>query len=129
MAVAHTRRVVGREDEVALVREFLDACGTAPAALVVEGEAGIGKSVVLEHAIDLAITGGRCVLRAGPAEAEASVSFGVLDDLLEQVPPDVLEGLPLPLARAIRVALLVEDPGSTPPTARAVALAFRAGRL
>ena len=49
-----TSEVVGREQELAAVAAFLDEAGELPAALVLEGEAGIGKSTLwragVEHA-------------------------------------------------------------------------------
>jgi predicted ATPase len=44
--------LIGRDPEHRLIRDLLDdARNGASAALVVRGEAGIGKSAVLEHAV------------------------------------------------------------------------------
>ena len=46
--------IVGREAELAEIRAFIDAVAKGPHALVVEGEAGIGKTTVWESAISRA---------------------------------------------------------------------------
>jgi len=47
-------RVVGRESELAPVTAFLDASGIRPAALVIEGEPGIGKTTIVRAALERA---------------------------------------------------------------------------
>ena len=46
--------IVGRDEEVASVRAFVEGAAEGPAAFVLEGEAGVGKSTVwlagVEHA-------------------------------------------------------------------------------
>jgi DNA-binding CsgD family transcriptional regulator len=54
-------------------------------ALVVEGPAGIGKTVLLAAASELADGEGFCVLRARGAELEREFAFGVARQLLEPV--------------------------------------------
>ena len=63
------------------------------------------------------------VLTAAPAEAEQSLSFAALGDLLAPVLGEVEQILPRPQWRALAVALLMEEPGMRPPDERAVALA------
>jgi predicted ATPase len=41
-----TDKVLGRERELGLIHAFLDRAGEGPAGLVLEGEAGIGKSTL-----------------------------------------------------------------------------------
>jgi predicted ATPase len=42
--------IVGREEELSSLRAFLDGARRGPATLVLEGEAGIGKSTLWEAA-------------------------------------------------------------------------------
>jgi predicted ATPase len=63
--------VIGREREIAVVSAFLDSVARGPGALLVEGEAGIGKSTVWFESVRLAEARGYRVLRARPAESEA----------------------------------------------------------
>ena len=51
-------------------------------ALVLEGEAGIGKSTLSFEAVRLAEARGYRVLRARPAESEARLSYAALADLI-----------------------------------------------
>ena len=64
------------------------------AALVFEGEAGIGKSTLWEAALALAEIRGFRVLAARPARAEAELPFGVFGDLFLAAPDDVLSAAP-----------------------------------
>jgi len=40
--------MIGREDELDMVRTFLDKAATGGAALSLSGEAGVGKTVLLD---------------------------------------------------------------------------------
>src|SRR5262245_24664285 len=96
----------------------------APGALVLEGDAGIGKSILWRAAVEGAGSHGRLVLAARPAEAERGLAFAGLGDLLEPVLDDVLPALPPPRRRAIRVALLLEE-AEDPVDSRALGVAVR----
>jgi len=100
--------VVGREDELAAISDFLEADGP-PCAVVVEGEPGIGKTTVWLAAIEQAEARGLRVLRARPAESESRLAFSSLADLLGPVLEDVLGELPPPQRRALDAALLIDD--------------------
>ena len=63
--------VVGRDEELASVRDFLDAVDRLPAALVIEGEAGIGKTTLWRAGIAFAEELGYRVLSTRPAQAES----------------------------------------------------------
>jgi predicted ATPase len=115
--------VVGREQELAAIDAFLDAPPGGPAALLVEGEAGAGKTTLWLAAVQAARTRGQRVLDAVPAEAERDLPFSALGDLLGGVIDSVIDRLPPPQARAVKVALLLDDEGSRSPDRRAVALA------
>lgn len=121
--MAAESEVVGREQEIATIDAFLDAPPGGPAALLVEGEAGIGKTTLWLAAVEAARTRGRRVLDAVPAEAERDLPFSALGDLLGGVIDGVIDRLPPPQARALKAALLLDDEGSRSPDRRAVALA------
>ena len=97
-------QVVGREDELALIRAFATRAGFA--ALVLEGEAGIGKTTLWREATAAAAEADARVLVARPAQAEAGLAFSALGDLLASVIDEAVDGLPLPQAAALEVALL-----------------------
>src|SRR4051812_13432706 len=92
--------IVGRDSERTALADFL-ARADGPAALLLEGDAGIGKTTLLRDALDHA--GERRVLACRPAPAETRLAFAALADLLDGVD---LSPLPAPQRRALEVALL-----------------------
>jgi DNA-binding CsgD family transcriptional regulator len=116
--------VVGRDRELAAVTAFADALPSGPSGLLLEGAAGIGKSTLWEAGVAAAAARSYVVLSSRPAESEAGLSFAALGDLMEGVLGEVLPRLPPPQRRALEVALLLADPGGSPPEQRAVYLAF-----
>jgi DNA-binding CsgD family transcriptional regulator len=101
--------IVGREVEVASVHAFLERPAEGPVALVLEGEAGIGKSTLWLAGVEAARQRGLRVLVSRPAEAERGLAHAGLGDLLENVLESVLPVLPAPRRHALEVALLVEE--------------------
>jgi len=77
-------------------------------ALVVIGDAGVGKSALLAWAEHLAMAEGARVLRASGIEFEAAVSFSVLQQLLLPVMNE-LDALPERHRKALTVALGFAD--------------------
>lgn len=118
---------IGRDEELAALKAFVAGAGAGPAALVVTGEAGIGKTTLWQATVEHARAGGLRVLTASPAAAEAALSFGAVTDLLDGVLEEVLAELPAPQRHALEVALLLEEPAGVPPDDRAVAAAFLSG--
>lgn len=76
---------------------------------MLQGEAGIGKTALLEFAVHEA--GGMRVLRATGTEFESELPFATLDQLVRPV-VGLVDELPDPQARALRTALALEDAGS-----------------
>src|SRR3954451_24701412 len=62
--------IAGREQELDSIHAFFDGPVEGPAGLVIEGEAGIGKSTVWLAAVAGARERGFLVLSSRPAEAE-----------------------------------------------------------
>jgi ATP/maltotriose-dependent transcriptional regulator MalT len=76
---------VGRQSMLAHLRRMLEqARAGQPRLVLIEGPAGIGKTTLVRRF--LAEAGERCVLRASGEEAEASLPFGVLAQLLAAAP-------------------------------------------
>lgn len=113
--------VVGRDPELAAIERFLDTARSRVVGLVLEGEAGIGKTTVWREAVRVAEERGYTVLRSRPAEAEATLAFTALADLLEPVGEDVFSELPDPQKHALEVALLRTSPRRPVSHQRAVA--------
>ena len=114
----------GREAELARVSSFLDAVPNGPHALVLGGEAGIGKSAVWLDALEDARARSYRVLSSRPTEAEAKLSFAAVGDLLDDVVDEVLDAIPAPQRTALEIALLRTEAGPTPPDRRTLSSAF-----
>jgi DNA-binding CsgD family transcriptional regulator len=114
--------VIGREREIAVVSAFLDSVPGGPRALLVEGEAGIGKSTVWFEAVRLAEARGYRVLRARPAQSEAKLSYAALADVVGPAFDEARAQLPRPQELALAAALLRVTSGE-PADPRTVATA------
>jgi hypothetical protein len=91
--------LLGRQDECAVLDRLLDAArAERSGALVLVGEAGIGKTALLEYAIDSALD--QAVLRAVGIESEIELAFGALHQLCAPV-LDRVERLPVPQRDAL----------------------------
>ena len=99
--------LVGRDAETATLDRLLEAARDGRSgALLLRGEAGIGKTALLDHAA--AIAEGFLVLRATGIESEAELPYATLHQLLRP-PADRIDGLAEPQARALRGALGLAD--------------------
>jgi DNA-binding CsgD family transcriptional regulator len=113
--------VVGRDAELAAIASFLDE--ERGSVLLLEGEAGAGKTTLVGAATELAAGRGRRVLRAAPGEREQQLAYAALADLLGAAVGDLADGLAPPRRDALEVALMLTAPGAEPPDALAVGLA------
>jgi hypothetical protein len=86
--------IVGREEELAFLHAFIGEADGEPAALVLKGEAGIGKSTLWRAGVEHARAQGLRVLAARPAEAERGLAQVGLADLFGDVLDEVLPALP-----------------------------------
>jgi len=94
--------LIGRDPEQRLIESLVkDARGGASAALVIRGEAGIGKTAVLEHAAEMS---GFRTLRCIGVECEHDLTFAGLEQLLRPL-HGLVDRLPDPQASALRSAL------------------------
>jgi DNA-binding CsgD family transcriptional regulator len=97
----------GRDSERAGVDALIDgARSSRSGVLVVRGEAGIGKSSLLEHAVDAG--DGMPVLRASGVESESELAFAGLHQLLRPV-LGLLDRLPEAQAGALATAFGLDD--------------------
>jgi DNA-binding CsgD family transcriptional regulator len=117
--------IVGREEELGSLHAFLDSEAGAPVALVLEGEAGIGKSTLWLAGLEAARERGLRVLSSRPAEAESGLAHAVLSDLFEGVLDDVLPALSAPRRHALEVALLLDEATGQPVDPRTLGVAVR----
>src|SRR5947209_724148 len=101
--------LLGREPERAEIDRVLETARSgASATLALVGEAGIGKTVLLEHAAERAA--GMRILRSRGIESEAHIPFASLLELLRPA-LGLVERIPAPQAVALEGALALR-PGA-----------------
>jgi DNA-binding CsgD family transcriptional regulator len=93
----HTRQLpaddapVGRGEELALIKEFVARARTDGDALLVLGDAGVGKTLLLDAGAQVASEEGVRVLRARGVEFEAGMPFSGLSQALLPVFGEISE--------------------------------------
>jgi DNA-binding CsgD family transcriptional regulator len=102
--------IVGRDADLAVLHAVVDRAAVGTAALALSGDAGVGKTALLDAAIAYARARGTRVLSASGAEFEAGIAFAGLHQLLSPLVPD--DGA----AKALGVALGMRE---GPPPSRA----------
>jgi DNA-binding CsgD family transcriptional regulator len=112
--------LIGRDGELAAIHTFLG--GATPAVMLLEGEAGIGKTSLWRAAI--AEEDDAAVLVARPTAAEAELSFAALGDLLGDVLEEALPALPAPQRHGLEAALLLADAERRPADQRTIGAAL-----
>ena len=120
-----TAALVGRDAELGELRAFLGEIVNGPVVLVLSGDAGIGKTSLWRAGVEEARVGLGRVLTCRGVEAEASLSYAGLSDLLGEVLDDAAPSLAAPRRRALEVALLLAEPGDAALDAHGVGLAVR----
>ena len=115
-------RMIGREAGLARLRALVDPVPLASQVLLVTGEAGMGKTVLLADAADRARLAGMRVLSVTGRESESKLAFAGLHQLLRPVLSSVT-GLPARQAQALLGAFgLSADPGAADPLLTGVAV-------
>ena len=105
--------IIGRDGERASIERALD--GPRPVALIVEGEAGIGKTTLWSFALDVARERGERIVAWRASSAERELAFGALMGLLDGLGGRAFDGLAGPRRRALELALgRVEPEGRAP---------------
>ena len=101
--------IVGRGAEERSVANFLTSASANPAGLLIEGEAGIGKTTLWLSAVDQARDRGFEVLLARAAAAESVMAYAALADLLSEVDASRWDDLPDPQRVAVNRIMLRGD--------------------
>lgn len=86
--------IVGRDAELETIERWLEAPGGR--ALVIEGEAGIGKTTLWRAAVARADELGMRSFVSVPTESEARLSYAGLGDVLGPIVTEVGTELPPP---------------------------------
>ncbi|TMK70215.1 MAG: ATP-binding protein, partial [Actinobacteria bacterium] len=82
-----TAAVVGRDRELGALADFFGSDERLPAVLLLEGDAGIGKTTLWRAGVELAVGRFR-VLTSSPGGAETQLSYAAVGDLLDGVGAD-----------------------------------------
>lgn len=115
---------VRREIESRAVSEFLAAVPSGPAALVLEGAAGIGKTTLWQVAVQRAQSAGFQVLSTRATSAGSVVGYTALADLLSPLGSAEFAEMPPPQRRALDGVLSPASDRGAVPDQRAVAAAL-----
>jgi DNA-binding CsgD family transcriptional regulator len=103
-----TSGLIGRDTEIECLDSVLDRLRERGGALVVRGEAGIGKSALLHRARDRASSLGARTLTTVGVESEAELAFAGLHQLLRPITRR-MDSLPARQREALEAAFGVAD--------------------
>src|SRR5918996_5119108 len=106
--------IVARDRELDEISSFLDFDHSGGRTLLLQGEAGIGKTALWRAGAETASARGYRVLSCSATEAETQLAFTTVRDLLGEAFDEVASGLPQPQRQAIAVVLLREEPTERP---------------
>ena len=95
-----------------MLLDAVAALDGGPRAVVLEGEAGVGKTALLRRALHVGSGAGWRILSSAPAASETRLAFAALGDLLDPVIDETLPSLPRPQRRGLELALLRGDSDS-----------------
>jgi len=102
------QELIGRDRELAEILRLVDDAAHGGGALVVRGDAGIGKSTLLEAASERAAGLGAVIASTRGVQSEAQLPFAGLHQLLRPFLP-YIDRLPAPQRRALESAFGIAD--------------------
>jgi DNA-binding CsgD family transcriptional regulator len=123
MVLNSSPALVGRDNDLAFIEGFLKDIPEGFTALVIEGDAGIGKTTLWQAALQISGARQYQILIARPTEAETGLSFAGLVDLLAGLPARAWSELP-PLQRLALEAALLRTETESPVESGAISIAF-----
>ena len=116
--------IIGRREELQALARFVDAVPIGGHALLLEGDAGIGKTALWQEGTAAARRSDVRVLAARAGQAETRVAFATVGDLFAPTLDETLPRLPSVQRRALEIALLLREPDGPPPEVRVLGLAL-----
>jgi hypothetical protein len=109
-AAAVSPALFGRDPEIVSIVAFLGRESAPDAgALVLSGDAGVGKSALLDTGAMLAAAEGYAVIRTAGVEAESRMGFAALTAVIHQVGTDTITAVEPRFGQALDVALGVRE--------------------
>ncbi len=119
LATGMATGLLERAAELAAVDWLVSAADDGPAALILEGEAGIGKTALWEQGMARALHRGHEVLAVRARPTDTALPFLGLAELLDPIGDSVLGSLSPPLATAFN-SLVLREPLAAPSDRRTV---------
>ncbi len=117
-------QIIGRREELLTLDAFLTDVPAGGQALLLEGDAGIGKTALWQEGLRVAPERGIQVLKASPSNSEAQIAFAALGDLVAPgLEPGLAQLVPVQ-RRALETALLLRESEGDPPDVRVLGLAL-----
>jgi predicted ATPase len=109
-ATAASQALFGRDTAIASITAFLDRESHSDVgALILSGDAGVGKSALLDKAAGSAAASGYAVIRTAGAEAESEMGFAALTAVVHHIGTDTIAAVEPRYAQALEVALGVRE--------------------
>jgi len=109
-AAAASQALFGRDTAIASITAFLAREPHSDVgALILSGDAGVGKSALLDEAAGIAAASGYTVIRTAGAEAESEMGFAALTAVVHQMGTDTIAVVEPRYAQALEVALGVRE--------------------
>src|SRR5690242_8681366 len=99
--------IIGRREELLAFAGFLEAVPAGGQALLLEGDAGIGKTALWQEGNRLARECGVRVLTSRSAHSETQIAFATVGDVFSPVVEEMLSRLTPVQGRALETALLL----------------------
>lgn len=119
-----TDRILGRHEELKALARFVESVPAGGHALLLEGDAGIGKTALWQEGTSAARRTDVRVLVARAGQAETRIAFATVLDLFAPTLDETLPQLPPVQRRALEIALLLREPEGAPPEVRVLGLAL-----
>ncbi|HEX7310598.1 MAG TPA: AAA family ATPase, partial [Gaiellaceae bacterium] len=116
--------IIDRREELAALARFVEAVPDGGQALLIEGDAGIGKTALWHEGLRTARHSGLRVLSARSAAAETRIAFATVGDLFTATLDEALPALVPVQRRSLEIALLLREPDGPPPEPRVLGLAL-----
>src|SRR5436190_3145255 len=116
--------IIGRREELLAFDRFLEAVPAGGQALLLEGDAGIGKTALWQAGNRLARERGFRVLTSRSADSETQIAFATVGDVFAPAVEETLRQLSPIRRRALETALLMREPDGPPPEVRLLGLAL-----
>ena len=117
-------QVIARRDELHAIAAFVAAVPSGGHAMLISGDAGIGKTTLWRAGLQQAADSGLRILVSRTSPSETQTAFVCIGDLFAGVVDETAPALPPVQRRALERALLMRESEGAPPDARLLGAAL-----